>query len=156
MNVATTPLAAFQIELEVAVTLRGLGNMFKRRCAERGTSKICVKDDAGRIDNSPQRKASVVPEFLSDRMIETIHLIGKAGMSLSSFGYLFANKKKYGSGSFGRRAARMNFEQARKAGSEQKIVHRRQKPVEIACFATVVRLFDTLHRPTTVNGNVLF
>jgi len=83
-------------------------------------------------------------------MIEMLDLIGKNGMRVLSFGYLFANTNKHGSCSLSRCAVRMRFEQVRKAGSEQQIVDRRQQPVEIARFATVARWFDTLHWPIAI------
>jgi hypothetical protein len=110
VNVAAAPLAAFQVKLQVAVTLRGLCNVLDCRCTERRTSEIGVKNDAGRIDNSPQRKAPVALEFLSDRKFEGVHSVDKAGMSVLSLRDLLSESKQNGTQGSGGSPVRMKLE----------------------------------------------
>ena len=57
MDVALAALAGGQIELQIRVALRDLGNMLQRRLRERRAPEVGMQDDARGVDDRTQRVA---------------------------------------------------------------------------------------------------
>ena len=71
MNVALAALAGFEIEFEIGVGESGFADVIKRGVGERSASEIRVQDDAGRVDDWPQRIAQRLAKLALDRGGET-------------------------------------------------------------------------------------
>ena len=88
MNVPTTPLPGFEIEFEVGVARGNFDHVFERGGAQRSSSQIRMKDDAGRIDDAPQRVALVPIDLSGNRVMEFSQTVVQAGERVLSLGYL--------------------------------------------------------------------
>src|SRR5438093_10611705 len=70
MSVTRAALAGVEVELQVRVTLRDRGHRLDRLIRQRRAAEVRVDDDAGRVDDRPQR-------WLEDGCCEAQHALDK-------------------------------------------------------------------------------
>ena len=130
MNVSTAPLAGFEIEFEVTVARSNLDHVFERGGTQRSSSQIRMKDDAGRIDDAPQRVALVLVDLFGNCAMEPSEAVVQAGERVLSLGYLLLDTKKHGAGGTNHDGVRFGLNDGAETGIEQEIIERRQQAVQ--------------------------
>src|ERR1700684_3040548 len=104
-----------------------------------------MKDDAGRIDDAPQRVALVLVDLTGNCEMESGKALVQAGERVFSLGYLLPDAKKHGARGTNHGIVRFNLYDRGETGSEQEIIDRGQQGVQAAYVGIAGRVLAGLH-----------
>jgi hypothetical protein len=114
-----------------------------------------MKDDAGRIDDAPQRVALVLVDLSGNCEMESGKALVQAGERVFSLGYLLPDAKKHGARGTNHSVVRFSLNDRGETGIEQEIIERGQQAVQAAYVGIVGRILAALHEPITLSRSVL-
>ena len=91
-----------------------------------------MKDDAGRVDDAPQREALVPFDLSGNREVEFSEAVVQAGERVLSLGYFPFNATEHGPGGTNYSAVGFGLNDCGEAEIEQEIIERGQQAVQTA------------------------
>ena len=114
-----------------------------------------MKDDAGRVDDAPQRVALTPVDLFRDREVKSSEAMVQAGVRVLSLAYFPFDATEHGSCGANHGAVRFGLNDSGEAGIEQEIVERRQHAVQTAQFGIAHAVLSALHEPMAANKSVI-
>src|ERR1700722_6634059 len=104
-----------------------------------------MKDDAGRIDDAPQRVALVLVDLFGNCAMEPSEAVVEAGNRVFSLLYLLLDTKKHGAGETNHGGVRFGSNDGAETGIEQEIIERGQQAVQAVQVGIAGRVLAVLH-----------
>src|SRR5271156_3852187 len=114
-----------------------------------------MQDDAGRIDDAPQRVALVLVDLSGNWEMESGKALVQAGERVFSLGYLLLDAEKHGPRGTNHSIVRFSLNDCGETGIEQEIIERGQQAVQAAHVEIVGRVLAALHETITLSRSVL-